>query len=63
MGLSLRVTEAMGVEMPYPLGSAAYVIGITVNGGCSLWFGVVREGFILLSIYSSRTNIFKHTQK
>lgn len=23
----------MGVEMPYTLGSAAYVIGITVNGG------------------------------
>lgn len=33
----------MGVKMPYTLGIALYVIGITVNGGCSLWFGWLEK--------------------
>lgn len=36
----------------FKLESALHILGIGMNGGWSLWLGVVREGFILWSIYT-----------
>lgn len=53
----LRSKWKMSMQMPCKLESAVHALGITINRGWLLWFGVVREGFILLR--SFRTNILK----
>lgn len=47
----------MSMQTPCKLESAVHTLASTINRGWLLWFGVVREGFILLIPF--RTNILK----